>query len=232
MSLITHKTNYFKAVVLVQIILILEALLIEDTLRIFLPESETTKSICEVLFIIPTFVYMYFLYKLVRSFEYNTRTVNYLFLILFGTFIVGGTIASPGMHIVEGFHRRFILFIVQIALFGTFSKIIYYTLLEIFEDNIPVNERLWGCTCVFLMVAITFTSLYDMVSLIYPDAIGITHHMRMLDYMHNLSYSINIIGALDSAYPKAIPMIQHISIVEAAWSHIFALILVGRLLSK
>jgi hypothetical protein len=228
----THKTNYFKAVVFIQIILILEALLLEDIVKVFLPVTEMSKAICEVLFIIPTIAYMYYLYKLVRSFDNNTKTVNVIFVMLFITFIVGGTIASPGVHLLEGMHRRILLFIVQVCLFGAFCKIIYYTLLEIFEDDIQINERLWGCTCLFLMIAIAFTSLYDIVSLIYPHAIGLTHEMRMLDYMHNLSYSINVIGALDTAYPNAIPMIQHISIIEAAWSHIFALVLVGRLLSK
>lgn len=231
-ELAPHRTNYFKAVVIIQIILIVEALLLEDIFKIFIPESETSKSICEILFIIPTITYMYYLFKLVRSFERNVKYVNAVFFILFFTFIVGGTIASPGVHIVEGFHRRLLLFFVQIFLFLSFCKIIYFTLLEIFDDEVTVNERLWGSTCLFLMIAITFTSLYDIVCLIYPNAIGIQHNLRMLDYMHNLSYSINVIGALDTAFPNAIPMIQHISIIEAAWSHIFALILVGRLLSK
>ncbi len=228
----TLKISRFQATIFSQFIVIVEALLIEDLLHMVLPPEELAKSIGEIIFLITTIWYVYCMYKMVKSFGSNLKVVNTMYVALAIAFVIGGTLASPGVNIFEDLYKRIILFVVQVTLFSSFCMIIYYTIIEIFTEDSTMEVRMWGSACIFLMISISFASLYDVVCLVYPNATGVLHEMRFHSYMMCVSYSLNIIGALDTTFPNAIPIIRDISILEAVWSHLFAVLLVGRLLSK
>lgn len=226
------KIKRFKLTLFSQFVLIVEALLNEDLLHMFMSPSETSKSIGETLFLITTIWYMYNMYKMVKSFDANTKIVNRMYMLLFIAFLIGGTLASPGVHLVEDTVKRIILFGVQICLYSSFCMIIYFTIIEIFGEKSDMEERMWGSACIYLMISVSFASLYDMVCLMYPNATGILHEMRFHSYMMCVAYSMNVLGALDTTFPNAMLIIKDISIIEAVWSNLFAVLLVGRLLSK
>lgn len=226
------RLKYFKMTIISQFIMAFEALLIEDFIHIVVPPSEGAKSFGEIVFLLTTIWYMYSLYKMVRCFNTNVKLVNGMYIALFTAFVIGATLASPGVEIFEDIVKRFILFGVQVTLYSSFCMIIYYTIIEIFGENSNMEERMWGSAAVFLMIVISFASVYDIVCLVYPNATGVLHEMRFHSYMMCVAYSLNVVGALDTSFPEAIPIIKDFSILEAVWSHLFGLLLVGRLLSK
>lgn len=226
------KIKRFKLTIFSQFVLIVEAMLIEDIIHIIAEPSELTKTIGEVIFLLTTVWYMYSMFKMVKSFDENTKSVNVMYIVLFIATLIGGTLASPGVQIIDESTKRIILFFVQVSLYSSFCMIIYFTLIEIFVEKSNMEERMWGSACIYLMISISFASLYDIVCLIYPNATGILHEMRFHSYMMCVAYSMNVLGALDTSFPLAIPIIKDISIIEAVWSNLFAVLLVGRLLSK
>jgi hypothetical protein len=226
------KISRFKTTLFSQFILILQSLILEDVIHMVLPPNELAKSIGEVIFLITAIWYVYTLYQMVKTFNSNPKVVNTMYLILFFAFLVGGTLASPGVHIFEETPKRIILFLVQLSLFSAFCMIIYYAIIEIFGDESNMEVRMWGSACIFLMIAIGFASVYDFVCLIYPNATGVLHEMRLHSYMMCVAYSMNVVGALDTNFPDAIPMVRDIAIIEAVWNNLFAVLLVGRLLAK
>jgi len=228
------KIKRFKLTIFSQFLLIIEALLIEDVIHMFTEPSEISKSIGELIFLFTTIYYLYCMYQMVKSFNSNVKMVNVMYIILTIAAIIGGTLASPGIHILDHVMtvKRLILGAVQVSLYGSFCSIIYFTLIEIFEENSDMEERMWGSACIYLMISVSFASLYDMVCLVYPNATGILHELRFHSYMMCVTYSMNVLGALDTSFPNAIQIIKDISIIEAVWSNLFAVLLVGRLLSK
>lgn len=226
------KLRYFKYAIFSQFMMAFEALLNEDLIHMALEPSEVSKSIGEMIFLVTTIWYMFCLYRMVRTFDTNVKVVNGMYILLVTAFVMGAVLASPGVEIVDPTTKRLILFGVQVCLYSSFCMIIYYSIIEIFGDNSNMEERMWGSAAIFLMIAISFASLYDIVCLVYPNATGILHEMRFHSYMMCVAYSLNVIGALDTTFPDAIPIIKDISILEAVWSHLFGVLLVGRLLSK
>lgn len=227
-----NRLKYFKQTIFSQFMMAFEALLIEDLIHMAVPPSEAAKSFGEIIFLLTTIWYMYSLYKMVRCFDSNAKIVNGMYIALVTAFVIGATLASPGVEIFDDVTKRFILFGVQVTLYSSFCMLIYYTIIEIFGENSNMEERMWGSAAVFLMIAISFASMYDIVCLVYPNATGVLHEMRFHSYMMCVAYSLNVVGALDTAFPEAIPIVKDISILEAVWSHLFGLLLVGRLLSK
>lgn len=232
-SNLAAKVNKFKMTIFSQFIMVLQAMLTDDIIvMIFGEMNEATKSVGEMLFLATTIWYMYSLYRMVKGFESNTKYVNIVYIILVIAFVIGATLASPGVEILPENIKRLVLFCVQCSLYYSFCTMIYYTIIEIFNENCNMEERMWGSASIFLMITISFASVYDIVCLVYPNATGVLHEMRFHSYMMCVSYSLNIVGALDTSYPDAIPIIKDISVIEAVWSHLFAVLLVGRLLSK
>ncbi len=227
------KINRFKMTIFSQFVMVVQAMLTDDIIIMIFGElNETTKSIGELLFLATTIWYMYSLYKMVKGFESNIKIINTVYIVLIIAFVIGAVLASPGVNILEDKVKRLVLFFVQCSLYYSFCTMIYYTIIEIFSEKSNMEERMWGSASIFLMISISFASVYDIVCLVYPNATGVLHEMRFHSYMMCLSYSLNVVGALDTSYPDAIPIIKDISVIEAVWSHLFAVLLVGRLLSK
>lgn len=227
------KINRFKMTIFSQFIMVVQAMLTDDIIIMLFGEiTEASKSVGELLFLATTIWYMYSLFKMVKGFESNTKMVNTVYIVLITAFVIGATLASPGVQVLDEPVKRFVLFCVQCSLYYSFCTMIYFTIIEIFSENSNMEERMWGSASIFLMISISFASVYDIVCLVYPNATGVLHEMRFHSYMMCVSYSLNVVGALDTSYPDAIPIIKDVSVIEAVWSHLFAVLLVGRLLSK
>jgi hypothetical protein len=227
-----YKIKRFKLTIFSQFVLIVQALLNEDLLHMIMEPSEMSKTIGETLFLCVVAWYMYCLFKMVKSFEYNVKGVNTLYIILVIAAVIAGTLASPGVHLFEDNVKRVILFCVQVSLYSSFCTLIYYSIIEIFGETSTMEERMWGSAAIFLMIAISFASVYDVICLVYPNATGVLHEMRFHSYMMCVAYSMNVLGALDTSFPDAIAIVKDVAIIEAIWNHLFAVLLVGRLLSK
>jgi len=232
MEINSVKIHRFKLTIFSQFILIVQALLNEDIIHMIMEPSEMSKSIGETLFLCTTIWYMVNMYKMVKSFDTNIKVVNRVYTILVTAVLIGGVLASPGVHIIEDNIKRIILFFVQVSLYSSFCTIIYYTIIEIFGEKSNMEERMWGSACIYLMISISFASVYDIVCLVYPNATGVLHEMRFHSYMMCVAYSMNVLGALDSSFPDAMLIVKDVSIIEAVWSNLFSVLLVGRLLSK
>jgi len=120
---------------------------------------------------------------------------------------------------------------VHLSLFTVETTVIYHCVHDIFTGKKLSVEKIWGSACIYLMIGISFGSIYDLVNIVHPGSMGIPLSQGLESYTVSIYYSMTIIGGHD-AFLQAIPLIQNIGIIEAVWSNLFIVLLVGRLLGK
>jgi hypothetical protein len=50
-------------------------------------------------------------------------------------------------------------------------------------------------------------------------------------YAESIYYSMAILGGMDPLYENPIKIVRNISVIEAVWGNLFAILIIGRLLS-
>ncbi|MDX2190769.1 MAG: hypothetical protein SFY32_12980 [Bacteroidota bacterium] len=221
----------FMQIVVVQFLIIADAIIFEDLLSL-LGFANISQLACQLIFMIVGFLYLTLLWRLLRSFNAGKMALNGTLFLLCVSFCIGMVAANPFIEVFESPIKRVLLFVIQIGIFTSQIIIIYHTIIEIFREDISMNERLWGSAAVYLMIGLSLGSLYDFIAVINPNALGPYHELSLSGYLLCLKYSMHILGALDSIFPDAISLVKNIGIMEAVWSHLFVCLLVGRLLSK
>jgi hypothetical protein len=91
------------------------------------------------------------------------------------------------------------------------------------------GEKLWGAACIFLMVGISFGSLFDLLTIINPGSLGADIELGLPNYSECVTFSFCILGGVDSGLEPS-KLIRNISTIEAVWGNIYAMLIIGRLL--
>jgi hypothetical protein len=123
------------------------------------------------------------------------------------------------------------LVLIHSVLFFLELTFIVYCIFDIFSQGSSNLNKLWGAACIYLMIGITFGSTYDLICFWKNDALGMRYALGIESYTQCIAFSMTTISGIDPPHNNIHPIIKSISIVEAIWSHLFVMILVGRLLS-
>jgi len=227
-----EKKKDFRNIVYLQMLIILSAMLLKETLAISGVDLKISNTIRDVLFLILGGLYVFVLWDLLRNLtQNNTLLIGIFILIIIGL----GTAFFTVNPIYDFFEtendKRPYLFFVHLSLFTVESTVIYHCVYDIFTGKKLSAEKIWGSACIYLMIGISFGSIYDLVNIVNPGSMGIPLSQGLESYTVSIYYSMTIIGGHD-AFLEAIPLIQNIGIIEAVWSNLFIVLLVGRLLGK
>lgn len=229
-SLEEEKQKDFRNVVFTQIAVIISSLLFKEFLNLF--EVEHGAKIGEFVFLLIGGLYLMLLWDMLRNFTQSMLVINSTLYTLLASYAATLVAANPFYHILDPEHERIALLIIHIALFSVEVTVIYFTLVEIFKDSVDMDGRLWGSACIYIMIGISFGSFYDIICIIKPGSLGVLLEQGLPNYMECIYYSMSVIGGLDSEYQQASILVKKIAIVEAVWSNMFIVLLVGRLLAK
>jgi hypothetical protein len=90
-------------------------------------------------------------------------------------------------------------------------------------------DKLWGAACIFLMIGISFGSLYDLISVAKPGSLGVAIELGLPNYAECVTYSFSILGGVDSGLQPS-RLIRNISILEAVWGGLYGMLIIGKLL--
>jgi len=227
-----EKIKDYKNIVALQTLIILSALLLKDILAMSGMNVHTSNVFRDVLFLLLGGLYVYILWDLLRNFTQNRPLV----IILLGFIVFALGLAFVTVNPFYQFfdteaEQRIYLFFIHLVLFAVETTVIFHSIYDIFSGHRLSEEKIWGSACIFLMIGISFGSLYDLINIVNPGSMGVPLAQGLESYTTCISYSMTIIGGHES-YPNAIPLITNLSVVEAVWSNLFVVLLVGRLLGK
>jgi|GEM_PF-360005 hypothetical protein len=222
-----EKQHDYRNVVITQILIVtlgltLSGPVLEDS------TSNISKFIIVVFFGFGT-VYNFLLWDLLRNFTKNKTLIVLIFCVLVGMILFGTLTEFPYYKFIE-MDRRTVLLIIHGSLFPIEIIIISFAIRDIFMDDYFTPDKLWGAAAVFLMVGISFGSLYDLICTISPGSLNPDLELGFPTYSECVNYSFCVIGGLDTDQPSAAKIIRNISVLEAVWSTLFTVLIIGKLL--
>ena len=222
-----EKAKDYRNVVIIQILIIVFGLtlsgpLLEDS------RSETSKAIITIFSFFGT-VYTYLLCDLLRNFTKNKTLLRILFTLLILTIGVGLLSEFPYYKVLDIENRQALLLTVHGLLFPIEVTVIAFAIRDIFSGGYLTPDKLWGAACVFLMVGISFGSLYDLLTIANPGGLGANIELGFPNYSECVTFSFCILGGIDPAL-EPIKLIRNISTLEAVWGNLYAMLIIGKLL--
>lgn len=222
-----EKQQDYRNVVITQIIIVtfgltLSGPVLEDS------SSGISKLIITVFFGFGT-AYNFLMWDLLRNFTKSRILIILIFIILIGMILFGILTEFPYYRILT-IDRRITLLIIHGLLFPIEITIIGFAIRDIFMSQYFTPDKLWGSAAVFLMIGISFGSLYDLLCTINPGSLGANIELGFPTYSECVNYSFCILGGLDTGYPNTSKLIKNISVFEAVWGTLFSVLIIGKLL--
>ena len=232
-TLINHtekeKNKDYRNVVLIQITIVVSGMVLSSFMNFENPQF--VDKLLITLFSGFGAMYAFLLWDLLKDFTSNQLLVRIVLIVLFVITALGLVGEFPFYRLIEITDRKSYLLFLHGALFPIEIIVISFAIRDLFSGNEFTSTKLWGAACVYLMIGITFGSLYDITNMLIPGAFGTTMTLGMESYSESIYYSFNILGGLDSAYPEAIKLVRNIGVIEAVWGNLFAILIIGKLLS-
>lgn len=229
-ALRNEKEKDFRNVVVLQCLIIFSALLLEDILA--LAGFSETRVFRDSVFLLFGGVYVLVLWDLLRNFTRSKPLIVGLFVLIMGSYVLALLVVNPFVSLFDDDARKPYLFFIHFVLFTIELIVIYFVILDMFSGEKLSPQKLWGAACVYLMIAICFGSLYDLISILQPGALGVPVRLGLESYTGCIHYSLAILGGQDPVFDQPIRIIRSIAVIEAIWGNLFVVLLVGRLLAK
>ncbi len=222
-----EKTKDYRNVVLIQIVIIVFGLtlsqpLLEDS------KSDASKFIISIFSFFGA-TYAFLLWDLLRNFTRSKPLIGTILVVLSGIVVAGTLVEFPYYQIIHVSNRQLYLLAIHSLLFPIEVTVIAYAIRDIFSGGFMTGDKLWGAACIFLMIGISFGSLFDLITIINPGSLGADIELGLPNYSECVTYSFCILGGVDSGLEPS-RLIRNISTIEAVWGNIYGMLIIGRLL--
>ncbi|MBC7451301.1 MAG: hypothetical protein H7259_07405 [Cytophagales bacterium] len=227
-----EKQKDYRNIIILQMLIIMSAMLLKEILVIAGISIQTSNAIRDSIFLLLSALYLFELWDLLRNFTNNKRLLSITLIGLITAYGISIFAVNPLYEFFPDLNaKRPYLFIVHAIFFAIEATVIYFAIYDIFTGKKLSAEKIWGSACIYLMIGISFGSIFDLINIANPGSMGVPLKLGLESYTVCIYYSMTIIGGHD-AFMEAIPLIQNVSIIEAVWSNLFVVLLVGRLLGK
>lgn len=223
-----EKQKDYRNVVVIQVLIIVFGLTLSGPVL-----EDSTSGISKfILTLFLTFgvIYNFLLWDMFRNFTDNMKLVILFLVVLSAIPILGILGEFPYCRFIEFPNRRAYLLVLHGLLFPIEVTVIGYAIKDIFAEGYLTPDKLWGASCVFLMTGISFGSLFHLICLADPAALGTATDPGFANYSASVAYSLSILGGVDTGFPDASTLVKNIGVLEAVWSNLFALLIIGKLL--
>lgn len=222
-----EKQKDYRNVVIVQMIIIILGLTLSEPLL-----TDSTSAESKLIISIFSFfgaVYAFLLWDMLRNFTNDRILIITILAILSGIVIMGILVEFPYYQIIRIANRQAYLLIIHSLLFPIEVTVIAFAIRDIFTGGFYTPDKLWGAACVYLMIGISFGSLYDLISIASPGIMGVAIELGLPNYSECVTYSLCVLGGVDSGMDPS-RLIRNISAIEAVWGQIFGMLIIGKLL--
>ena len=225
----SEKLKDYRRVVIVQMLIVVLGMIIA---ALFDPGSkEGPGLVANLVFSGFGAFYAFLLWDMLRNFTSNLLLIDIIFFTLIIIVIVGIIVENPFYQFIPDQHRRAFLMAIHGTLFPIEVLVIAYTIKDVFSGKFMSTERLWGAACVFLMIGISFGSLFDLINIIEPGSLGEDLPLGLPSYTECIYYSFNVLGGLDTAYPNPSKLVRNLGVIESVWGNLFTVLIIGKLLT-
>ena len=229
-KLVKEKIRDFKMVVIIQVYLLMTALLGAEVFDLIgIPYG---RKVAETLFFIGVGLYVLSLWDMLRIYSKSKELIIFLFLFVMGNFLIAFVTVNPFYRPFNYETTRILSFIVMFSLFSIEWITVYFSTIEIFKRDLPIEERLWGAACIYLIVGIAFGGLYEMTAILDYEKLNLGHELGASHFMSSIFYSFLILAGLDNPYFDTANIVVRINTIEAVWGNLFIVFVVGRILYK
>ncbi len=228
-ELTLEKEKDYRNIVIIQSVIVIVGLLLSDVIL-----SDQTSGISKLIITLFSFfsaIYALLLWDLMRNFISNTIIIKGVFIIISMVILIGFLTEFPYYNILEFENRRAYLFGLHATIFPIEVYVIFLSIKDIFSSNKLTISKIWGAACVYLMIGISFASMFDLVNFISPGCFGVVLPLGIPSYSECIYYSFNILGGTDTIYQDPIRIVRNIGVIEAVWGNLFAILIIGRLLT-
>jgi len=224
------RSNDYKNLMIFQALLIVLGLTLSPMVAVF--NLAKLRPILYILFLLSGGAYMLFLWNILRNFTEIKWLKQGALWLLITTIIFSIALENPIFKIISEQNRLPFLLFVHISLFLVELLLIIYSMRDIFSGNTLSTSRLWGSACLYLMIALAFASLYDIVTIFDPQSYGIKLRPGFPSYSESIYYSSNSLVKWNDTFPDSIKLIKNIRLIQAVLGELFIALLVGNLLNK
>jgi len=222
-----EKLKDYRNIVLVQILIVVFGLVLSEPI-IEDSKTEISKLIISI-FSFFAAIYAFLLWDLLRNFTSSRLLIISILVVLAVIVIVGILGEFPYYQLININDRQTYLLFLHGFLFPVEITVISFAVQDIFSGGFMSSDKLWGAACIFLMIGISFGSLYDLISIARPDALGQTFELGLPNYSECVTYSFCILGGIDSGL-EPVRLIRNISAIEAVWGGLYGMLIIGKLL--
>lgn len=222
-----EKAKDYRNVVAIQIVIVVLGLLLSEPL-LEDSRSELSKFIIAVMSSFAA-VYAFLLWDMLKNFTKNRILIGVILVVLLIIVVVGIAGEFPYYKLIEIQNRRAYLLTLHGMLFPIEITVIVFAIRDIFSGGFLTSDKLWGAACVFLMVGISCGSLYDLISMLRPGALGAEFELGLPNYSECVTYSFCILGGVDTGLEPS-RLVRNISTIEAVWGGMYSMLIIGRLL--
>lgn len=222
-----EKAKDYRNIVFIQLLIVISGLTLTEPL---LQDSQSATSKL-IIAIFSTFgaIYSFLLWDLLRNFTESKTLIVSIFIALTLIVIVGILVEFPYYQFIYVEDRQTYLFILHAVLFPIEVTVIIFALRDLFSEGYLTSDKLWGAACVFLMVGISFGSLYDLITIARPGSLGLNIELGLPNYSECVAYSFSVLGGIDSDLQPS-KLIKNISIIESVWGMLYGMLIIGKLL--
>ena len=224
-----EKSKDYRNVVLIQLIIVVLGMILSSFMEFENPRFSDKLII--TLFSGFGAIYAFLLWDLLKDFTTNRLLVRVVLIALLIITMLGIIGEFPFYQLIEIENRTNYLLFLHGVLFPIEITVIGYAIKDLFSGKEFTSSKLWGAACVYLMIGISFGSLYDILNMLIPGAFGPTFSLGMESYAESIYYSFNILGGLDTDYTEPIKLVRNIGVIEAVWGNLYAILIIGKLLS-
>lgn len=229
-SSVVQKTRDYRSIVILQASLIILGLTLSDFLSLFGPGRARTFIYLFFLLIGP--FYMFSLLALLRDLSGKKWLYRTVFFLLIFIYLLAVLLENPVIKVISLQDRPPFLFLIHFSFLAVEILVIFTAVKDIFSFSELSSQKLWGSASIFMMIAISFASVYDLIIIARPDAFGRYISPGFSSYAESVYYSLKSLLKLESVYPDAIKLVHNIGAIEAVTGELFVALLIGNLLSK
>lgn len=227
LELAREKLKDFKKVIPVQLLLLLVAFLTKGIMDLL--EVPYGDIITQLLFFSVLGVYVFLLWDMLRNYTRSKVLLIVLLVLIMGTFLLAAIFVNPFYVLLDPWEFRIVTGLIMTTLLLIEISVVYFTITEIFKRDLPINERMWGAACIYLITGIAFGSVYEIIDIISLTSVDFGIPLGTMHFIKSISFSFNILAGTEISYPCT-ELTTNITIIESLWGNLFIVFVVGRLL--
>jgi hypothetical protein len=227
-ELTNEKIRDFKRVVLAQTAILLTLFILELFTWLAFP---LYLELAETIFFMVVGIYLFLLWDMLRNYTTSRRIIVLNFIFIMGVFVFGFICVNPFWPMPVVTPYRIMLVFIQVCLLIVECFVIGFTIREFFKRDLDLPIKLWGAAAMYMMIGMTFGSVYEIICILQLDCLGTDIPLRTIALMKRIGFSFMVLCGMDTPY-SITPLINSITTVEALFGEIFIVLIVGRFLMK